>query len=116
MKHEVSKTNQKANLGPGIQEMELRSHYLKLVDGAILAQITVVQSGDYPVTCIFYHTSDWPSKKDFSFGYKHGNSIEGTFDTPEAAQKWVRQEIAALKDHLQKWRAIIVPDDETFLI
>ena len=121
MNQKVSNQNQKANLGPGIQEkenayMELRSHFLKRVDGAIVAELKVVDSGDYPVTGIFYNSSDWPSKKDFALDYKHGISIEGTFDTPEEAQAWVKQEISSLKDHLQKWRAIIVPDDETFFI
>ena len=119
MNQKVSNQNQKANLGPGIQEnayMELRSHYQKRVDGRIRAELTVVDSGDYPSSGIFTNTDDWPSKKDFALGYKHGITIVGIFDTPEEAQKWVRQEIAALKKHLQKWRDITVPDDETFLI
>ena len=96
--------------------MELKSYYKKLTDGRIFCKIDVVKGEDYPARCIFSNSCDYPSNEGYVLEPKNQSVIEGTFASVEEAIEWVDKEITALKQHLQRWREITVPEGATYII
>ena len=96
--------------------MKVKVTYQKESDGRILTSLRVVEGEDFPVTYIFDGVEDYPSKDGFILKNKLISVIEGRFDSPDEAVEWAEKQVSALKDHLQKWRAIQVPEETVYII
>ncbi|MHA1372522.1 MAG: hypothetical protein ACTSRA_22715 [Promethearchaeota archaeon] len=101
--------------------MKLKIEFEKKATGQIMAKITVVDQGDYPDNCIFYKILGWfvsPTDPDFRLGYsgfnKKYNYIRSPhFDRSQEAIAWAENEVKALKQKLNEWRNIQVPESYT---
>ena len=96
--------------------MKVKVTYKKASDGKILSSIRVIDGEDYPTTFIFSKYDDYPTNDGYTLSTKHQSLIECKLDSTEEATEWVEKQISALKDHLQKWRAIQVQEEATYII
>ena len=96
--------------------MILRAKYTKESSGKITVMLCVTDIGDYPDRNIFSSNEDYPSNEDYYLDYKDGNVIEYTAETLTDAYCWATQQVDALSFHLAKWRNIIIPQIEDFII
>jgi len=92
------------------QKMKLQTLYRKNPNGSIKVTIKVADQGDFPTANIFGSSSGYPGKESWSLGEGNGDSISKTLPTPDEAKQWALVQINALKERLDNWRSIWVPE------
>ena len=96
--------------------MKLKVSYRKMSSGMIEATVFVDDCEDYPSTCIFENSIDYPTKEGFVLKTKNQFSIEKKCASPEEAVAWAEKQISAIRSHIQRWRAIPVPETVTYTV
>lgn len=97
-------------------KMKLQAVYWKNANGSIKVTIKIVDQGDFPTPDIFGPTLGNPADEGWSLGEGTDDSITKTLPTSEEAKHWVSAQINALKEKLDNWRSIWVPEPEEFEI
>jgi len=106
----------------GEQKMKLKIEFEKKATGQIMAKITVVDQGDYPDAFIFPRILGEtipPSDPSFRLGYnnrRYDCITSPLFNRPQEAIAWAENEVKALKQKLNEWRNIQVPESYTIEI
>lgn len=96
--------------------MKINVSYKKSSDGKILVRLRILDGGDYPSTLIFSRYDDYPSNDGYVLSAKHQSLLECKLDSVKEAVEWVEKEISTLRQHLQRWREIDVPEETTYII
>lgn len=113
----ISKIRKKTNFYHSenrMQKMKLATGYWKNADGSIKVTIKVVDKGDFPTANIFGLRA--PADEDWSLAEDIRDSVSKTLPTPDEAKQWALAQINALKEKLNNWRNIWVPEPEEFEI
>lgn len=76
----------------------------------------VVDHGDFPTSNIFGPTLGNPADEGWSLGEGTDDSITKTLPTSDEAKQWASVQIHALKEKLDNWLSIWVPELEEFEI
>ncbi len=98
----------------GRQKMKLQTAYWKNADGSIKVTIKVADKGDFPTANIFGSSSGYPAEESGDLGEGSRDSISKTLPTPDEARQWTSAQINALKEKLDNWESIQVPEPEEF--
>jgi len=96
--------------------MKLQTAYWKNADGSINVTVKVVDQGDFPTANVFGSTSGYPADEGWSLGESSEDSITNTLPTSDEAKQWASTQINAVKEKLDNWRNILVPETEEFEI
>jgi len=92
--------------------MKLQTAYWKNADGSIKVTIKVVDKGDFPTVNIFGSSSGYPAEEGWSLEESSGDYISNTLPNPDEAKQWASSQVNALKEKLDNWRNIWVPEPE----
>ena len=95
-------------------KMNLQATYKKEANGSIRATIKVIDSGDFPTVNIFNSASKNPSDEAWNLGEGKQSSISKTLPNSDEAKQWVLSQVKVLREKLDHWRNIVVPESEEF--
>ncbi len=94
--------------------MKLQASYSKDGNGSLKAIIKIVDQGDFPTINIFKSASENPLDEAWNLREGKESTISKTLPSPEEAKQWVLSQVKVLKEKLDHWRNIVVPETEEF--
>lgn len=98
----------------GDKKMKLQATYSKNANGSIEVTIKVVDQGAFPTVNIFNSASENPSDEAWNLAEGKQSTISKTLPSSDEAKQWVSSQVKALKEKLDYWRNIVVPESEEF--
>lgn len=96
--------------------MKLQATYWKNADGSIKATIEILDAGDFPRSNIFPSPSKNLETEEWNIGKGTETTISQTLPTSDEAKQWMSAQIRAIKEKLDHWRGIMIPESEEFEI
>ena len=90
--------------------MRLSVEFDKNTDGNISVCIKVIDQQSYPTRDIFKGANDYPVDEHYKLEYGNTDEIRRYLPSSEV-EEWVNKQIKTLKNLLDAWRQIQVPED-----
>ena len=96
--------------------MKIKIDYRKYSTGTIEVMLSVVEQGDYDTIYVFHDDEDYPTGNRFNLGKGNVSRIVCVCTNKEVAKDWASRQVEALREQLDAWRKVEVPDEEIMSI